>query len=322
MASIPVLPVMNGMLPRIGGMLTGIVLEPNLIRTMLRLGTGGEVFVAPVPANSTAVYQVGVLCKIRKVYLQPIYRDSDATEIVQGVFVELEGRASAKAERYEARNQTLCVERLELLDFRSLRPAYPVISGLGWTPLGGYTEARGKKDIEVTVYGVGSDGEEGAYISAELGGVISVEEAHTVEHAVIRSLKNYGLCSPRTLLASWREETGELKASLEAGFKFKLPELFGVTASGACGNPLTNLAQFYLTREFFSGLHDGRNIVDSLQSARLKTLSHIAADLEIPSDAGLRVLQGLKRGMQHTDEPTLEQIASKVLNRFPVSPWE
>lgn len=322
MASIPVLPVMNGMLPKEGGVLTGIVLEPSLIRTMLKLGTGGEVFVAPVPANSAAVYQVGVLCKVLKIYLQPIYRNPEATEIVQGVFVELEGRASARAERYEVRNQTLRVERLEYLNFKSMRPNYPVISGLGWTPLGGYTEVRGKKDIEVTVYGVSSDGEEGVYISAELGGVVSAEEAHTVEHAVIRSLKNYGLCSPRTLLSSWHEETGELKASLEAGFKFKLPELFGVTASGACGNPLTNLAQFYMAKEFFAGLEEGRNIVDSLQSARLKTLSHIAADLEITSDAGLRVLQGLKRGMQHTDEPTIEQVAHKVLNRFPVSPWE
>lgn len=319
--SFPVLPVMNAVLPRVGGRTTGIVLEPSLMKTVLRLGVGGEVYVAPVPPGSANIYHVGVVCKIRKVYLEAIYRDPPSLEVVQGLFVDLEGSAIARAQGFTLSGQSLRVEKVEPLDFGDMRPEYPVISGLGWSPLGGYTEVKSHRDIEITVYGA-TNSDEGVFISGNVGGLIGPEVAHTIEHAMIRSLKNYGLCSPRTLLTSWREETGELKASLEAGFRYNMPELFGMTESGACGNPLTNLAHFYMAKEFWAGLEQGKPVIDSLETARLKTLSHVAGDLEISTNSGLRILQGLKKGMQHTDEPSLEQTIRKVLNRFPVSPWE
>ena len=322
MRALPVLPVMNAILPTVGGRISGIVLEPSLMKTVMRSGVGGEVYAAAVPPGSASIYQVGVVCKIIKVYLEPIYRDASSPEVAQGLFIELEGRLVARANSFSLSGYSLRAERLEPLNFKDLRPDYPVISGLGWSPLGGYTEARSPHDIEITVYGVGADGQEGVFISGNVGGIVSIEQAHTVEHSIIRSLRGYGLCSPRTLLTSWRQETGELKASLEAGFRYKAPELFGQTESGACGNPLTHLAHFYMAKEFWKGVGQGSNVVESLQSARLKTLSHISSDLEITSDAGLRILQGLKKGMQHTDEPTLEQTMRKVLNAFPVSPWE
>lgn len=321
MKSLPVLPVMNAVLPKLGGRTSGIVLEPGLMKTVMRLGVGGEVFVAAVPPDSVSIYQVGVVCKIRKVYLEPIYRDALPT-VVQGLFVELEGMMVARANSFSLNGQSLHLERPDPIDFKALRPSYPVISGLGWSPLGGCTEARSPQDIEITIYGVGADGEEGVFVHGNVGGIISLEQAHTVEHAIIRSLKSYGLCSPRTLLAAWREETGELKASIEAGFKYKAPELFGLTESGACGNPLTHLAHFYMAQEFWKGVEQGNNVVASLETARVKTLSHIASELEISSDAGLRILQGLKKGMQHTDEPAMEKTINKVLNVFPVSPWD
>lgn len=321
MRSLPVLPVMNAILPKLGGRTSGIVLEPSLMKTVMRLGVGGEVFVAAVPPGSVSIYQVGVVCKIRRVYLEPIYRD-ESPAVVQGLFVELEGMIVARANSFSVIGQSLRVERPEPLDFKALRPGYPVISGLGWSTLGGFTEVRSPQDIEVTIYGVGADGEEGVFVHGQVGGIISVEQAHTVEHAIIRSLNNYGICSPRTLLTAWRQETGELKASIEAGFKYKAPELFGLTESGACGNPLTNLAHFYMAQEFWKGVEQGNNVVASLETAKLKTLSHLASDLDITSDAGLRTLQGLKKGMQHTDEPVNEQTIRKVLNAFPVSPWE
>jgi len=292
------------------------------MRTVMSLGVGGEVFVAPVPQGSASVYLVGVVCKVRKVYLEPIFRDAESPQAVQGLFVDLEGRQAARPAGYSLNGQSLRVDKLEALDYKEMRPDYPVVSGLGWTPLGGYTEAKSTQDIEITIYGQGADGDEGVFISGNVGGIVSIEQAHTLEHAIIRSLKNYGLCSPRTLVTAWNEETGELKASIEAGFKFRAPELFGLTESGACGNPLTNLAHFYMAKEFWTEVAQGRNLVESLTTARLKTLSHIAEDLEITTNSGLRILQGLKRGMQHTDEPTIQQTMHKVLSQFPVSPWE
>jgi len=297
-----VMPVMNSVLPRVGGNISGIVLEPSLMRMVMSLGVGGEVFVVPVPPGTTTLFSVGMLCKIRKVYLEPIYRNAAAPELAQGVFIDLEGKQVARAASFSAYGQSMRVESLEPLDFKEMRPSYPVLSGHGWKPLGGYTEVSSQRDIEITIYGQSSE-DEGVFISANVGGQISVEQAHTLEHAIIRSLNHYGLCSPRTLLTAWREETGELKASLSAGFKYKAPELFGLTESGACGNPLTHLAHFYMAKEFWTGVSQGKNIVESLTSARLKTLSHISQELEITSDSGLRVLQGLKRGMQHTDFP-------------------
>ena len=321
MRSLPVLPVMNAIIPRLGGRTSGIVMEPGLMKTVMRLGVGGEVFVAAVPPGTASIYQVGVVCKLCKVYLEPLYRDASPA-VAQGLFVELEGILVARANSFSLNGQSLRVERVEPIDFSALRPSYPVISGLGWSPLGGYTETRSPQEIEITIYGVGADGEEEVFIHGNVGGIVSVEQAHTVEHAIIRSLKSYGLCSPRTLLEAWRQETGELKASIEAGFRYKAPELFGLTESGACGNPLTHLAHFYMAQEFWKGVEQGNNVVASLDTARLKTLSHIARDLGINSDAGLRILQGLKKGMQHTDEPAMEQTIHKVLNAFPVSPWD
>ena len=323
MARLSVLPTVNGVVPRPGGgSISGILLEPSLIKNVAKLGPGGDVFVAPVPVGQTSIYQVGVICKILKVYLQPIIRDRNEQEVVQGLFVELEGRQQARVNNYSFDGGHLYTDSVSLIDPKKLRPDYPVVSGAGWKPLGGYTDVKSPDDIRVTIYGVDIEDDRGVTISAKLGGIATPEEAHTVEHALIRALNDYALCSPKTLLASWQKEVAELKASIEAGFTLNLPELFGVTASGNCGNPLTNLAQFYLAKEFLSELSGGGNLVESLQSARLKTLSQLSSDFDISSKSGLGVLQGLKRGMQHMDRPTLEQRAAKILARFPVSPWD
>jgi hypothetical protein len=323
MPEMVILPVVNGFLPRPGGgSLKGILLEPRLMRAVLSLGPGGDVLVAPVPAGAARVYEVGVVAKILNVYTEPVFMVGEESAVAQGVFVELEGRFQARVQQFSVSKHGLRAAGINRLNLKEMRPAYPVISGAGWQPLGGVTETRARDDITVCVYGTDSDEEMAVAITASLGGVVSAEEAHTVEHAIIRSLKNYGLCSPKTLVASWQEEAEELKASLEAGFRYGLPELFGVTATGSCGNPLSNLAEFYLAEEFLENMRRGDTPLDSLQSARLKTLSKLSSQFEISSNSGLRVLQGLKRGMKHTDIPTLQAQAHKILNRFPTSPWD
>jgi hypothetical protein len=118
------------------------------------------------------------------------------------------------------------------------------------------------------------------------------------------------------------QETSELKQSVETSIRFSLPEALGVTRSGACGNPMTNLARFYLAREFVSNVEAGRSLNESLTKARRRTMSQLTQDLGLTMQPGLRALQGLKKGMSHDDTPLKINICKKVIGRFPFDPWE
>ena len=74
---------------------------------------------------------------------------------------------------------------------------------------------------------------------------MNAETAHTVEHAVIRSLKRHAMVTLKTLRECMKEETDALKASLSVGYSLKMPG-FGITSSGMW-KPLTGLAHFYLS---------------------------------------------------------------------------
>ncbi len=103
--------------------------------------------------------------------------------------------------------------------------------------------------------------------------------------------------------------------------KFACPELFGLTESGACGNPLTNAAQICMTEEFSSALEEGQSVFASVEQARRKAMSRLTTELELTMQEGLRVLQGLKKGMFHDDTPLSLDKGKKILNRFHISHW-
>jgi hypothetical protein len=158
-------------------------------------------------------------------------------------------------------------------------------------------------------------------IKGDIGSEIEPEKAHTVEHAIIRSLKNYALCTPKTLRVCMERETEELKWSVELGIAHKLPEVFGVTKSGICGNPLTQMASYYLTEEFQNQIKSGANLIDSIIQARNKTISKLTQDMDISTQRGDRSLQGLKKGMFHNDEPEELAKLKRVIMKFPETPW-
>ena len=207
------------------------------------------------------------------------------------------------------------------MDFRATRKEYPVISGAGWMPSGGTTEFRDPSDIPVTIYGTDLEAGREVSIRANVGGLISQEQAHTVEHGLIRALRTYGLCTPRTLIDSMARETAELKTSMEFGIRLALPEMIGRTSTGACGNPMSNLAQFYLAQDFIENLSAGQNTAESLLNARRKAMSQLTGDLGLTMRPGLRVLQGLKKGMAHDDTPLKVETSKRVITRFPLDPW-
>ena len=154
-----------------------------------------------------------------------------------------------------------------------------------------------------------------------LGKEIEPEKAHTVEHAIIRSLKNYAMCTPKTLRECMEREAEELKWSVEIGIAKKLPEVFGVTRSGFCGNPLTQMASYYLSEEFKNQIESGEGILDSLTNARSKTVSRLTKEMDISSRKGVRQLQGLKKGMFHDDTPEEMKVLRRVIMKFPANPW-
>ncbi len=188
-------------------------------------------------------------------------------------------------------------------------------------PAGGFTEFRDRTDIPVTIYGTDLETGQAVSIRANVGGLVTQEQAHTVEHGIIRALHTYGLCTARTLLDSIARETDELKQSVELGLRFALPEVLGRTATGACGNPMTNLAQFFLAREFIDNVAAGKSLPRSLHDARQRTMSHLTGDLGITMDRGLRALQGLKKGMSHDDTRLRVETGKRVIGKFPLDPW-
>lgn len=316
--SVPVLPVMNGAIPRESREITGVFLDKRS-RQIFRSGRGSLVLLLPYDHRS-GLYPVGTLVSVQDVWQQPVVT-APSFNIVEALFVRVSGKATVKASGFRLVNGRMYARDIERLDLRRLREVYPLIDGAGWSATEGSTEARNPQDIRVTIFGVSHEGEE-VSLSANLGGLVSGETAHTIEHAIIRALERYAMVTPKTLRECMKEETDALKASLSVGYSLKMPELFGVTPTGMCGNPLTGLAHFYLSHELKRNLESGASFARSLEEARLSALSKVTGDLDLSTQRGSRVMESLKMGMMHDDSPQGSGILKSVLRRFPLSPWD
>lgn len=315
-----IMPVANGILPRPhGGRITGIFLRDQAGKILSDVGTGRDIFVCPWIVDEQSLYPVGIISRILDIQ-EDVMADETGTE-TSVLTVVLEGQAHARWHSLKIQGNCVASTDIELLNFHTMRKEYPVISGAGWVPRGGYTEFCGETDISVTIYGVDLETNREVNIKANLGGLVGKEQAHTIEHAMIRALSTYGLCSPRTLMESLIKETNELKQSLEFSIRHTMPEALGITASGVCGNPLTNMAQFYLKKEFVDNVKAGKKLSDSLVNARRATMSQLTNDMGLSMQQGLRTLQGLKKGMSHDDSILKMNTYKKALQRFPFEPW-
>lgn len=321
MQQLLIMPAANGVLPRPdGGRITGMfVVEGGAGALMSRLEIGQEILACPWLLDRNVLYPIGVLVRILDIVPQTAV--NEAGQELPVLMMELEGQGHARWHTLKRLGENVLSPDVERMNFAALRKEYPAISGAGWRPAGGYTEFRGRMDIPVTLYGADVQTGQEVRLSANLGGLVAEEQAHTIEHAAIRALSACSLCTPRTLLEAMEQETAELKQSLEVGFRFALPEVLGVTASGVCGNPMTNLAQFYLANEFVEQVSAGKNLQESLEQARRSTMSQITQDLGLTLDPGTRALQGLKKGMAHDDTPLKLELCKKVIRRFPPDPW-
>lgn len=320
MQQLLIMPVANGILPRPhGGKITGMFILEQGGQILHDVGVGRDVLVCPWLADSESLYPVGVVARIMEIASRTAVSE-DGIELPI-VMAELEGRDRARWYSLKTAGSYLLSTDIETIDLRKIRKEYPSISGAGWMPAGGYTEFRGKTDIPVTLYGTDLESGKEVSITANLGGLVEQEQAHTIEHAAIRALKTYGLCTAKTLLESMTKETAELKHSVETSIKYNLPEVLGLTASGACGNPMTSLAQFYLAQTFVSNVAAGKSLTESLTKARRATMSKLTQDLGLTMQPGVRVLQGLKKGMSHDDTPIKIETCKKVIGRFPFEPW-
>lgn len=315
-----IMPVANGILPRPhGGRITGMFILEQGGQILRDVGVGHDVLVCPWVTDTESLYPVGVIARIVEASSRTAVSD-DGIELPV-VLAELEGRDHARWHTLNKTNSYLFSTDIERIDFKKMRKDYPSISGAGWMPAGGYTEFRSKTDIPVTLYGTDLESGNDVSFTANLGGLVEQEHAHTIEHAIIRALRTFGLCTARTLLEAMSKETSELKKSVEASIKYNLPEVLGITASGACGNAMTNLAHFYLAQTFVSNVEAGRSLNESLAKARRATMSKLTQDLGLTMQPGLRTLQGLKKGMSHNDTPIKIDTCKQVIRRFPFDPW-
>ncbi len=317
----PVLPVANSILPRPdGGRISGVFVLEQGGEALAKAGVGQDVLVCPWVTDEDGLYPVGVVARLLAIGPQTAV-DAAGRELPVLLAV-LEGLGHARWNTLQTAGGFVASPDVEAMDLKAIRKEYPAISGAGWLPAGGFTEFRDKTDIPVTVYGADIETGEAVNIRANVGGLVTQEQAHTVEHGIIRALRTYGLCTPRTLLAAMARETDELKQSVEFGLRFALPEIIGRTATGACGNPMTNLAQFYLAREFVDSVAAGKSLPRSIHDARQRAMSRLTGELGLTMQRDLRALQGLKKGMSHDDTPLRVEIAKRVISRFPSEPWD
>lgn len=315
-----IMPVANGVLPRPqGGRITGMFVVDTSQPMPYRLTVGQDILVCPWLEEEGSLYPVGVLSRIVDISQETAADDQGNT--LPLLVLVLEGREHVRWNRFQHMGTFFFSDAVERMDLKKTRKDYPAVSGAGWSPAGGYTEFRGKQDIPVTLYGTEWETGREVSITANLGGLVEQEQAHTIEHAMIRALKVYGLCTARTLLEAAIRETSELKRSVETSIRFTLPEILGRTRSGMCGNPMTNLAQFYLTHGVIDNLQAGKSLDRSLTEARNTAMSHLTQQLGLTTQPGLRVLQGLKKGMSHDDTILKLETYKKVIRRFPFDPW-
>lgn len=313
-------PIVNGVLPKPeGGTLQGVFLDPYFAKTIISAGVGGHIFIFPMSPEDNNFYPVGILARIEDIWSDTISPYSDEKHL----FAKVIGRELCKAMSFDMEDSKFLAKGLEILDIENLRyRGYPLICGAGWHPTGGYTVFdSNRKGVRITIYGFDFETGEDVYIEGYIDDEIEPEKAHTVEHAIIRSLKNYSLCTPKTLRKCMIQETEELKWSLEIGIAKRLPEVFGVTRSGICGNPLTQMASYYLGEEFKNRLKKGEDLVESIEKARTKTVSKLTKEMDISTQRGKRSVQGLKKGMFHDDTPEELKKLKNILLKFPQDPW-
>lgn len=314
------IPVVNAILPRPGGGIASGAFMEGRGTLLQQFEPGMKVFVCPLSPATGSLYRVGVLAALLDVRHQQI--ETSAWEQAAMVTLRLEGITHARWSTLDMQPGGIFAEGLESLDFRVMRSEYPVISGAGWTAQGGWTEFRSLQDIPVNFYGNDIESGGGVGLQGNLRDLVSLEAAHTIEHAIIRSLRLYGLCTPRTLQQCMREEAAELTWSVEKSMRYARPELLGTTRSGACGNPMTHLARFYMFQEVAEQLKETGNGAEALAQARRTVMSRLTGDLGLTTEPGLRALQGLKLGMKHDDSPLSLELCKKVLRRFPLEPWQ
>lgn len=314
------LPVSNGMIPGPSQEMSGMFVGNLAKRALAQMGQGSMCGLLPFDPEF-GLYPVGSAVSIEDLWFQDVWVPRDL-KIIRAMFARVVGKGRLRVNAISVIDGIPFAEDAEILDFRLLRHRYPVVDGAGWIPLEGSTEARDSGDVRIEIFGTTYDGRQ-VCLSANVGRIVSQDVAHTIEHAMIRSLKRFAIATPRTLRDSMMDETADLKASIDAGYRFRMPEFFGLTATGACGNPLTNLAHFYLADELMKNLSRGLNFTASLCQARLTTLSRVTQDLDLPTASGPgRVLAGLKRGMLHDDTPVDLATLKAVLRRFPLTPLE
>lgn len=315
------IPIVNGALPRPnGGTLQGVFLDPFFANLLAKVGVGGDIFIFPASLEDESLYPVGIFARIEDLWTATVAPYSNAVALYARVI----GRDTYKARSFHFTGDAFLAQGLERLDHGELRErGYPTISGAGWHPTGGYTTfGADRTDVEITIYGFDLETGRDVAMVGHLGQEIEPEIAHTVEHAIIRSLKSFGLCTPKTLRECMIRETEELKWSVEIGIAKRMPEVFGVTRSGICGNPLTQMASYYLSEEFKNQIKSGGDLLESITKARKKTVSKVTNEMGISSQRGRRELQGLKKGMFHDDTPVEMQVLRRVIMKFPVNPWD
>ncbi|MCX7970513.1 MAG: hypothetical protein N3A57_02990 [Negativicutes bacterium] len=314
-------PVANGVLPRPnGGRIIGAFAGDTPYPVMKNLIPGGDIVLCPWVAAEGRLFPVGVLTRVVRVWEAEGQDEQGGS--VPLLMAQLEGVAHGRWHRPYNQRGVIWAASVEQVSFAAVRHNYPVISGAGWMPEGGYTEFRSQWDLPVTIYGYDLMDGSPLKISGNLGRLVSQEQAHTIEHAIIRALTTYGLCTAKTLAAALAAETDELKHSLELGFRFALPEVLGQTSTGACGNQMTQLAQLYMHQEIIDSIDRGQSLPQAVGNARRRTMSQLTSQLGLTSRAGLRVLQGLKKGMSHDDTPIKLEVGKRIIKRFPLSPWQ
>lgn len=316
-----IMPVANGVLPRPnGGKITGIFFAESGGRLLSQVGFNKNIMVCPWVIDNETLYPIGVVCRIKSL-VEKIVVDDDNKE-TKAIMAVLEGQGHARWHNLEIVGGSLLAGEIEPVDFKGKRKEYPVISSAGWFPEGGYTECKSIDDIPVSIYGIDLETNRKVSIEANLGGLVTIEKAHTLEHSIIRALQTFGICSAKTLIESMQRESHELKQSIANSIRWARPEMLGITGSGMCGNPMTNLAQFYLAKDFVQNVQAGKTYHDSLQAARKKTMSKLSADLNWTMNPNFSVMQGLKKGMHHDDSNLKVDLCKKIIARFPFDPWQ
>ena len=314
------IPVVNGILPRPGGGRSiGGFLEGKTGQ-MPKLERGENVFVCPLVPADGVLYRIGVVAKVIDLHRQVF--EVPGSKPISFLSMMVEGVTHARWDTLLTDHGFIMADGLEPQNFRMMRGDYPIISGAGWIPQGGFTEFRSLGDIPVTLYGQDVERNVAVSMTGNLKGLVSLEAAHTVEHAIIRSIKTYGLCTARTLQDAMQKETEELTWSVEKSMQYALPEVLGATQAGVCGNPMTNLAQFYMFQGIAEKTDDTADADSVLKQIRRKTMSQLTEDLGLTTEPGLRALQGLKKGMKHDDSPLSLELCKKILGRFPLEPWQ